>query len=167
MKTAEEPAYLRFAIRRDLAEMLAIEHDSFDWPWTEEDFVRQLRQRNVIAVVAEMDARIAGYMVYQLNPKWLTLLNIAVESRWRRMGVGRQMIDKLVGKLHSQRRTSLRLHVLETNLGGQVFFRACGFRAVAIKDEWFNTDEPAYEMRLTIQAEQAARPCERPEGGGA
>jgi len=153
MKAIKEPSHLRFAIRRDLPEMLAIEADSFDWPWTEEDFVRQLRQRNVIAMVAEMDGRIAGYIVYQLNPKWLTLLNIAVDAGWRRMGIGRQMIHKLAGKLHAQRRTSLRLHVLETNLGGQVFFRACGFRAVAIKDEWFNTDQPAYEMRLTITKE--------------
>lgn len=150
MKTTKEPAYLRFAIRRDLAEMLAIESDSFDWPWNEDEFVRCLRQRNNIAMVAEVDGNVVGYMIYTLNPKWLTLLNIAVDAQFRRRGIGRQMIDKLVGKLHWQRRTSLRLHVLETNLGGQVFFRACGFRAVAIKDEWFNTDQPAYEMRLTI-----------------
>ncbi len=166
MKTAKEPAHLRFAILRDLAEILAIEADSFDYPWTEEDFVRQLRQRNAIAMVAEMDGRIAGYAVFALNAKHLTLLNIAVEAGWRRMGIGRQMIHKLAGKLHAQRRTDLRLHVMETNLGGQVFFRACGFRAVAIKDAWFNTDEPAYEMELNVEDYLKSRPCERPEGGG-
>ena len=150
MNATKLQAALRHYFRRDLPQMLAIEHDSFDWPWTEDDFVRHLRQPDVIATVAEVDNRIAGYIVYQLNPKWLTLLNIAVDAQYRRGGVGRQMIEKLAAKLHPLRRSSLRLHVLETNLGGQVFFRACGFRAVAIKDEWFNTDQPAYEMILTI-----------------
>lgn len=162
MKATELHVTLRHYFRRDLSQMLAIEHDSFDWPWNEADFLGHFRQPDVIATVAEVDNRIAGYIVYQLNPKWLTLLNIAVDAQHRRCGVGRQMIEKLAAKLNPLRRSSLRLHVLETNLGGQVFFRACGFRAVAIKDKWFNTGRPAYEMRLHCEDVRLAMSQERP-----
>ena len=130
--------------------MLAIEEDSFNAPWTEEDFVKHLRNRNVIGMVAEVDQRVVGYMVYELNRTHLAILNIAVDPAFRRRGIGRQMIEKLAGKLRPTARTSLRLHVMEPNVAAQVFFRSCGLKAVAIKDEWFETGETAYEMRLSV-----------------
>lgn len=44
---------IRWMIRRDMAEVLNIEHDSFEFPWTEEDFLGCLRQRNCIGMIAE------------------------------------------------------------------------------------------------------------------
>jgi ribosomal-protein-alanine N-acetyltransferase len=54
-------------IRRDMPEVLAIEHASFEYPWCEEEFLRVLRQRNCIGMVAEQGERIVGFMVYELH----------------------------------------------------------------------------------------------------
>ena len=37
---------IRFLIRRDMSEVLEIEQDSFEFAWTEEEFLCCLRQRN-------------------------------------------------------------------------------------------------------------------------
>ena len=150
MKTGSSPAYIRYSIRRDLPEMLAIEEDSFNAPWTEDDFVKHMRTRNVIGMVAEVDQRVVGYIVYALNKSHLLILNIAVAAEFRRRGIGRQMIEKLAAKLRPTGRKSLRLHVMEPNVAAQVFFRSCGFLAVGIEDEWFETGETAYEMRREL-----------------
>ena len=50
---------IRWLIRRDMDDVLAIERASFQFPWTEEEFLCCLRQRNCIGTVAELDHRIA------------------------------------------------------------------------------------------------------------
>ena len=66
------------------------------------------------------------------------------------------MIDKLVGKLSSQRRTRITLEVRETNLAAQLFFRASGFRATSVlRDFYDDSPEDAYLMQYCCQPEEA------------
>ena len=46
--------HIRWMIRRDMPEVLAIESGGFANPWTEEDFIRCHRQRNCVNMVAEL-----------------------------------------------------------------------------------------------------------------
>ncbi len=143
-------------IRRDMPEVLAIEQKSFEFPWCENDFLRCLRQRNCIGMVAEHDDRVVGFMIYELHKARLHVLNFAVSSRFRRLGVGAQMIDKLIGKLSTQRRNRILLEVRETNLAAQLFFRSSGFRAVSVLREFYeDTPEDAYLMQFRYRGEQA------------
>ena len=140
--------HIRWMIRRDMAEVLDIENESFEFPWSEEDFIRCLRQRNCIGMVAEHDERVAGFMIYELHRNRLHILNFSVASEFRRRGVGQQMIDKLIGKLSSQRRNRVLLEVRETNLAAQLFFRKLGFRAISVlRDFYDDTTEDAYLMQ--------------------
>ncbi|MEM1305855.1 MAG: ribosomal-protein-alanine N-acetyltransferase RimI, partial [Planctomycetota bacterium] len=50
--------HIRWMIRRDMQEVLGIEQESFEFPWLEEDFIRCLRQRNCIGMVAEQGERV-------------------------------------------------------------------------------------------------------------
>ena len=72
---------IRWMIRRDMPEVLKIEHESFEFNWTEEDFLACLRQRNCIGMVAEHDNRVVGFMIYELHKTRLHILNFAVASR--------------------------------------------------------------------------------------
>lgn len=144
---------IRWQIRRDMAEVLDIENDSFDVPWREEDFLTCLRQRNCIGMVAELDVRgkyrVVGYMLYELHRKRFELLNFAVRPEYRRQSVGRQLIAKLQGKLDLQRRNEIVLAVRETNLAAQLFFQKCGFVATGISPRHFDYDEEdAYLMNF-------------------
>ncbi len=49
----EVRVHIRWMIRRDMPEVLAIEATSFEFPWLDDDFVRTLRRRNCIGMVAE------------------------------------------------------------------------------------------------------------------
>jgi ribosomal-protein-alanine N-acetyltransferase len=72
--------HLRWTLRRDMPAILAIEQAGFDHPWTEEEFLRVLRQRNCIGMVAEAggpDGPVAGHMIYELNPDHLLIANLA------------------------------------------------------------------------------------------
>ncbi|MCA9265198.1 MAG: ribosomal protein S18-alanine N-acetyltransferase, partial [Planctomycetales bacterium] len=132
---------------------LRIESQSFEFPWSEDEFVRCLRQRNCIGMVAEHDERVVGFMVYELHKTRLHILNFAVGADYRRRGVGAQMVDKLLGKLSHQRRDRILLEVRETNLPAQLFFRETGFRAVSVLHDFYDdTAEDAYVMQYVYRA---------------
>ena len=120
---------IRWMIRRDMAEVLDIETEGFEFPWSEEDFIRCLRQRNCIGMVAEQNESVVAFMIYELHKTRLHLLNFAVAANSRRRGIGLQMMEKLMGKFSPQRRRGSSLEVRETNLAAQLFFRGLGFRA--------------------------------------
>jgi [ribosomal protein S18]-alanine N-acetyltransferase len=157
--------HIRWMIRRDMLEVLEIENQSFEFPWSEDDFIRCLRQRNCIGMVAEHDERVAGFMIYELHRNRLHILNFAVAAEFRRKGVGHQMVEKLVGKLSSQRRSRIMLEVRETNLAAQLFFRTLGFRAISVlRDFYVDTTEDAYLMQYRFRVaaeEEAAVPVNR------
>lgn len=148
---------IRWMIRRDMVDVLRIERESFDFNWTEEDFLACLRQRNCIGMVAELDGHVAGFMIYELHKTRLHILNFAVSSLSRRLGIGAQMIDKLVNKLSQQRRQEIALEVRETNLPAQLFFQNQGFRAVCVmRNHYEDSCEDAYVMQYRLDSDAPA-----------
>lgn len=150
--------HIRWMIRRDLPECVAIERHSFAGDvWEEKDFLRCLRERNCIGMVAELGETVVGYMIYELHEGRLHLHNLAVHPDWRRRGVGRCLMAKLASKLSSHHRTRITLRCRESNLQDQQFFAACGFRAVKVHRQWFaDTGEDAYCFEFRVPAEVQA-----------
>jgi ribosomal-protein-alanine N-acetyltransferase len=146
------PIHVRWCIRRDMPEVYAIENASFDDPWPEEDFVRTLRQRNCIALVAEHDEKIVGFMVYELHKTRLHILNLAVHPDFRRRKVGSSLVNKLIGKLSRERRNRIRLEVRETNLDACLFLKGAGFRAIDVVRGFYDSiseDAYVFQYRFT------------------
>ena len=147
--------HIRWMIRRDMAEVLKIEVASFEYVWTEEDFLRCLRQRNCIGMVAEVNDRIVGFMIYELHKGRLHVLNFAVAPNFRRRGIGRMMVKKLIGKLSTHRRSKMTLAVRERNLTAQLFFRRQDFKAIRVlRDYYEDSGEDAFLMEFLADEEQ-------------
>jgi len=142
---------VRWMIRIDMPGVLAIERCSFNNPWSEDEFIRCLRQRNTIGMVCECernDKKVLGYMIYELHHKQVYLLRIAVDPVMRRKGIGSALVEKLVSKLSMDRRNSIALDVRETNLAAQLFFKKLGFEAKCIFPDYYeDTSEDAYLMK--------------------
>ncbi len=151
---------LRWMIRRDMPEVLAIEQEAFEFPWSDEDFTRCLRQRNCIGMVAEVGDSVVAFMIYELHRTRLHVLNFAVRRSHRRLGIGTQMMGKLFAKLSVERRDRILLEVRERNLPAQVFFRSLGYRAISVlKDFYEDSTEDAYLMQfLSAEAASVAMP---------
>ncbi len=147
-------AAIRWMVRRDMAETLQIEAASFTECWTEVDFLRVLMTRNCIGMVAEVQDgdswRVVGFMIYEFGKTKLHVLNFAVHPGWRRRGVGRAMVEKMVTKLSDHHRTRITLDVRESNLAAQLFFKSCGMFATKVMRGFYDGDEDAYRMEYRI-----------------
>ena len=146
--------HIRWLLRRDMPEVLQVEQLSFEYAWTEEDFLRCLRQSDCVGMVAEHAENVIGFTIYELHEKKLHIPDFAVHPSWRRAAVGSQMVAKLISRLSSHRRTRITLEVRETNLVAQLFFRKQGFRAVRVLRAFYeDSGEDAFLMEYRLRSE--------------
>lgn len=132
---------IRWMIRRDLAEVLAIDaHNPI--PWGEERFIDVLRQRNVIGMVIiespyamqEDLGSVRGFFIYGWRKQTMQLLNIGIDPTHRRKGLGTAIVDKLKSKLSERK---LIVDVPETDLAMQLFLKANGLMATMHDNEHY------------------------------
>lgn len=141
--------HVRWMIRRDMDEVLKIENECFEQPWSEAEFAAELRERNVIAKVAEVCELVAGFALYELHRDRIELLNFAIRADVQRRGIGTALVDNLKDRLHPARRRKIVTHVRESNLAGHLFFRENGFRCTRMEANFYrDSTEDAYRFEF-------------------
>lgn len=147
----------------NLAWVLDVERRSFPQPWTRSDFERSLRGRDVVGLIAfrtSCPSENLGYAVFRTVRSCRHLWNLAVPPEHRRTGVARGMIELLRRDLPVIGASRLVAEVQESNLAGQLFYRAMDFRAVrVIRGAWNTTDEDAYQFVYRVRQPAVMDPC--------
>lgn len=127
---------IRWAIRRDLYQLLEIEGHSSADPWNESEFILWLKQRSVICLVAEdVNDDIAGFIMYSLERGFYEIINIAVHRNYRREGVGTLMMKRVMKKC-GEKRDSVKISVPDDNLQCHLFLKSLGLTATVDGDHY-------------------------------
>jgi ribosomal-protein-alanine N-acetyltransferase len=133
---AQTDINLRWCIRRDDKQILAIDDVGYVEPWSQADLLTALRNRDVIGIVAEDEnRRVIGFCVYRLERETVRILRLAVEPRERRNGVATAMIERLKSKILTQRRSQIVVEVDGHQVFAQHMLSRCGFRAKCLPDD--------------------------------
>ena len=128
MQALKSQLCVRWQVRRDLAEILAIEA-TLPRPVGEAEILAWSTRRDTIALVVEQNEQVIGHAAYELHADHLRLLHLAVHPECRRNGAGMALADKLLSKLGSHRRDRVVVDVPEHDLGTLLFFKAAGWIA--------------------------------------
>ncbi len=145
---------VRWMTERDLPEVVRVDEASFEQPWGEKRFRKLGGLRTVRLFVAESQVagtrgEILGFMAYQLHDDWIELLSIAVDPRYRRYGIGSQMVARLKDKLSPSCRRLISAGVREDLLVAQLFLRRHRFFARdLIREACRKTELDAYIMEF-------------------
>ena len=138
----------RFVSKEDFDDVLRIESQAFEYPWTRDEFDYCLDAPECKGIAVERGDKIVGYLFYEIRNDFYRLLSFAVDERERRKGVGSFMLGALADKLDVDR-AEISCFVREKNAEAQLFLRSLGFRAVWIaRDFYRETSEDAYRMTL-------------------
>ena len=131
------PIALRPLADGDIAAVAAIELRVFPDPWTPEFFRSELSLPMVHARVAELEGRLAGYLVAWLGEGGGHLGNLAVIPESRRRGVARVLIEDLLERARSLGVASIALEVRVSNFSAQALYRAYGFRLAGLRRGYY------------------------------
>jgi ribosomal protein S18 acetylase RimI-like enzyme len=114
---------------QDRAIVLAIaEACAPDNTWDRTKFLKNLQHQSVVPIIVE-DWRddVVGFMLYQLEPDCIRLLEIGVDPEYRREGFGTALVEFIQQK--SRLRGRIEAHVSDDQLELHLFLRACKFQA--------------------------------------
>ena len=107
----------------DLDEVMSIERSAFRFPWSMGFFRQELQVACARSILAELDGRIIGYVLFWILPGALDIHNIAVHTEYRRRGIARVLLRRIIEQAREQAITRVLLEVRASNLPAQKLFQ--------------------------------------------
>ena len=95
----------------------------------------------------------AAFAITQVVLDEATLFNIAVDPAWQRKGLGRQLLEHLIGELEKRGVLTLWLEVRASNTAAIALYESLGFNEATIRRNYYPTAqgrEDAIIMALPI-----------------
>ena len=135
----------------DLDEVMAIERASFAYPWSSRFFHQEFEVECARSILAEMNGTIVGYVLFWLLPETVDIHNLAVKGEYRRRGVGRILLHKVIVEALRQSSARVTLEVRKSNLAAQKLYESAGFVATGVRKGYYSDDgEDALTMALDL-----------------
>ena len=135
----------------DLDEVMAIERASFAYPWSSHFFHQEFEVDCARSILAEMNGKIVGYVLFWLLPESVDIHNLAVTHEHRRRGLGRTLLRKVIAEGISQCRARVTLEVRKSNVAAQKLYESVGFASTGIRKGYYSDDgEDALTMTLEL-----------------
>ena len=119
-----------------LDEVVAIERQAYDHPWTRGNFTDSLRSGYQAQLLTGGGVAL-GYFVAMMGVDEVHLLNITVAPRHQRQGWGRVMLDALAMWARAQGAQWLWLEVRASNARAQRIYEQHGYRRVGERRSYY------------------------------
>ena len=143
-----------------LRECVAIERVVFpSTAWSEESFWGELARapesRYYIAAVRDADTPTAepvviGYAGLAALPPQADVQTIAVDESARGIGLGRVLLDSLIGEAIRRECTSVMLEVADDNDRAIALYERRGFESISVRRDYYGPSRDARIMRLRV-----------------
>jgi len=134
----------------DLPAMRAIECRCFSDPWPTEWFQQALVEQT-ICWSAIRNGSVAGYIIAFIDDDELHIANLAVDEPFRRRGIARNLIGKLIELARRNRCHYVKLEVRRSNAVAIRLYKVCGFTKLCTVRNYYIDGESAYILTLKVQ----------------
>lgn len=132
----------------DIDEILEIEQESFNTPWTRWIFESELAKGDRSHfLVAKSGGVILGYVGFWMVFDEAHIVNIAVRSDLRQMGIGTLLLASALVLAERMDAKKATLEVRVSNTPAQKLYQKFGFEMISIRKKFYtDTGEDAYVM---------------------
>ena len=135
----------------DLDEVMAIERVSFAYPWSSRFFLQELQVQCARSVLAEMNGRVIGYILFWLLSDEIDIHNVAVATEFRRRGLGTLLLQQVIAEAKSRQCSRVTLEVRKSNTAAQKLYESMGFVTTGARKGYYSDDgEDALTMALDL-----------------
>ncbi|MGH7835822.1 MAG: ribosomal protein S18-alanine N-acetyltransferase [Candidatus Binatia bacterium] len=136
----------------DLDQVMKIERASFSSPWSYRFFMEELKAPCARSLLAEVEERAVGYIVYWTLPQEVDVHNVAVERSYRRRGIARLLLQSVIDEAAHQSLERVTLEVRKSNQPAQLLYRCLGFTTKGIRKGYYSDNgEDALIMVLDLK----------------
>lgn len=117
---------LRAMSVEDLDAVMAVEQDAYPFPWSRGNFSDSL-SAGYSCWIFEAGEALVGYAVLMLAAGEAHLLNLTIASEWQRQGMGRRLLEHLIGVARKYCADTLFLEVRPSNRTACRLYESAGF----------------------------------------
>jgi ribosomal-protein-alanine N-acetyltransferase len=135
-----------------LNEILEIERNVFEKKelFPKEYFLELSKRWPEGFLVAKLGKEVVGYAIGEKNKDSGLIVSVAVKKEWRKRGIGKRLIEKLLENFKKEGAKIVFLHVREENKEAINFYRALGFKIIELVENYYSNGENAYLMEKTL-----------------
>jgi [ribosomal protein S18]-alanine N-acetyltransferase len=151
------------ALRRleadDLAEVEAIERESYPTPWSRAMFDAELRKPSSLALGAFIeDNLLVGYAFVSRYVDAWHVMNVAVSLAFRRRGIAVALLERLFEITATDPRRGYTLEVRVSNTGAIALYEKLGFEARGVRRGYYtdNREDALIMWREPTPTQQAS-----------
>jgi len=143
---------IREAHESDLPELLKLEHECFGSDsWSEDNLRSELVEHHTYYLAVEIDGRLVGYAGLSKLPanSQSDIQTIAVAPMARGIGLGHEVMNRLIRRAVELGATEVFLEVRADNPIAQKLYRKLGFEQISVRKNYYRPDGvDAIVMRL-------------------
>lgn len=137
-----EPLSFRLMTLDDLPDVLAVEHDAFTLPWTEEAFRNELTMNHFARyMVMEYEGRTIGYAGMWTIVDEAHITNIALLSEFRGRKWGERLLSELMRTAAYLGMERITLEVRVSNEVAQNLYKKKGFKPAGIRKGYYSDNQ--------------------------
>lgn len=124
----------------DVPEVIAIENKTYKFPWTEGIFRDCLRVGYQCRVLEQGD-EIQAYGIISIAAGESHILNICVQPKLRRQGLGRRMLDYLMDEARRTGAETMLLEVRVSNTAAINMYQQAGFNEIGNRPNYYPAND--------------------------
>ncbi len=114
-----------------------LERDNFSMPWSENVLRAELNNPLSLWLVAIDGGEVIGYVGSQIVPDEADMMNLAVREDYRRKGIARALVSRLISALQQEGVCSLSLEVRASNAPACALYKGLGFVLVGRRPGYY------------------------------
>lgn len=131
---------------KDVAEVAALEAETFSMPWSEKSLTETLCREEMLFLVARKEA-LLGYAGVCMSLDEGEITNVAVAGKARRRGVATMLLEELAARMANAHMKQLVLEVRVSNTAAIKLYERCGFSVAGTRKRFYERPvEDAYVM---------------------
>ena len=120
----------------DLDQVVSIEREAYEFPWSREIF-RDCLRIGYCCRVLETDGAVNAYGMLQIAAGRSRLLNLCVRRRLHRRGLGRRLLERMIDVARSHRTRTVVLEVRPSNAAARRLYDSMGFTEVGVSRSYY------------------------------
>ncbi len=125
------------------------------WSWDGARVAREIRSRDSVALTAWVGNRLIGFSLMHFGEDSAHLNLLAVEPRYQRLGIGRQLIEWLEKSARVAGAFIVSLEVRANNRKALAFYRKLGYREIVVIPKYYSGREAAVRMSRDLRSARA------------
>lgn len=136
----------------DLDMVYDLETDAYQFPWTKQ-IIRDCILYNYDSYSVFFGDRIIGYVISKISYPETHILNLTVNSKFRKNGVGTTLIQLIIDDARIRNSRDIILEVRSSNTAAQSLYKKLSFQRIGLRKDYYESKdgrEDALVLRLKL-----------------